>query len=190
MFKKVLLAALIVTSAVFAQVHVAGRAAFNFGTAWGDHTENFDWGAGFNVGALTKIDVTPTVAFVPGIEVELRRFANEEFGVENSFTFWYIDLPLLARIPINQQFFVDAGLNIGVNVVATATIKANGHEESGDIENMNTIDIGLIVGAGYTVIPNLDINVRVNVGLTNMIDDSEIGSKNLRFQAGVSYWFM
>lgn len=190
MFKKVLLAALIVTSAVFAQVHVAGRVAFNFGTVWGDHTEGYDWGAGFNAGALTKIDVTPTIAFVPGVEVELRRIANEDFGVEYSSNLWYIDLPLLARFAINPQFFVDAGLNLGVNVIAKMTTKINGHEESGDIENMNTIDLGLVAGVGYTVIPNLDINVRLNVGLSNMVDDSEVGSKNLRFQAGVSYWFM
>ena len=55
---------------------------------------------------------------------------------------------------------------------------------------MNTIDLGLVAGVGYTVIPNLDINVRLAIGLSNMVDESEVGSKNLRFQAGVSYWFM
>ena len=190
MFKKIILAALVVTSAVFAQVHVGARAAFNFGTVWGDHTDDSNWGAGFNLGALAKINVTPTIDFVPGVEVDLRRIATEEFGVDYSYSFWYIDLPLLARIGVNPQFFVDAGLNFGINVAASAKQKAGGHEESIDIENMNTIDLGLIIGAGYTVIPNLDINVRINVGLTNMIDASEVSSKNLRLQAGVSYWFM
>lgn len=35
MFKKIILAALVVTSAVFAQVHVGGRAAANYGFQWG-----------------------------------------------------------------------------------------------------------------------------------------------------------
>ncbi len=190
MFKKILLAALVVTSAVFAQVHVGARAAFNFGTVWGDHTDDANWGAGFNAGALARIDVTPTIAFVPGVEVDLRRIATEEFGVDYSYSFWYIDLPLLARFAVNPQFFVDAGLNIGINVAAKATAKAGGHEESVDIDNMNTIGVGLVAGVGFAVIPNLDINLRMHLGLTNMMDVSEVGSKDLRLQAGISYWFM
>jgi len=191
MLKKILLAALIVTSAVFAQVHVGGRAAFNFGTIWGEHTDNSNWGAGFNAGALAKIDVTPTIAFVPGVEVDLRRMSYDFFGVDYSMNLWYIDLPLLARFAVNPQFFVDAGLNFGVNIIAKMTEKANGVETSYDVDGMNTIDIGLVAGVGYTVIPNLDINLRLVLGLSNMTeDDGDMSSKNLRLQAGISYWFM
>ena len=54
--RKIILAALIVTSAAFADFfNVGARAAANFGTAWGDDAKDATWGAG--VSLLDKLDV-------------------------------------------------------------------------------------------------------------------------------------
>ena len=195
MFKKIILAALIVTSAAFAQfqLHVGGRAAFNFGTIYGDTPEgvSWKWGPGFNAGAAAKMDITPLVTFVPGLEVELRTAsADIPFYDKSSFAFWYIDFPLLARFNITPQFFADAGLSVNFNIVAQQTIEFEGVSETDDVEEAKTVDFGFIAGAGFTVIPNLDITLRFVIGLTDMVDDMEMSTKNLRAQLGVTYWFM
>lgn len=194
MFKKFILAVLIVAGAAFAQlqVHVGGRAAVNFGTIWGDNTSVAKWGVGFNAGAIAKTPINPMIDFVSGLEVELRRFSVDWFLYDDwSFAFWYIDVPLLARININPQFFVDAGLNLGFNVVALETTESLGHSTTDDVDGSQTVDLGFMVGAGFNVIPKLDVNVRALLSITNMISyGDDFASKNLRFQAGVTYWFM
>lgn len=193
MLKKIILAAFVMTSAVFAQfqLHVGGHAAFSYGTIWGENTDIAKWGVGFNAGAATKLEITPMVTFVPGIEVDLRTISIDPIFVEEqSYSFWYIDLPLLARFNITPQFFAEAGLNIGINIIASETTKALGVTETVDMEGAQTIVLDFIAGAGFTVIPNLDINLRFLLGLTNMVDIDDYGSKNMRLQAGVTYWFM
>jgi len=62
MFKKIILAALIVTSAAFADFFSVGaRAAANFGTSWGDDADDATWGVGFNAGVALKIDILPVI---------------------------------------------------------------------------------------------------------------------------------
>ena len=97
MFKKVILAALVVTSAVFAQINVGARAAFNFGTFWGDDAEDVTWGAGFNAGVNAKIPINPMLSIVSGLEVDYRRISDEateeEMGAtmteEMTLSMWY-----------------------------------------------------------------------------------------------------
>lgn len=192
MLKKIIVAALIVTSAAFAQISIGGRAAVNYGTVWGDHTDEVKGGFGFNAGAAAKIDILPLITFVPGVEVELRRVsADAVFYDEFSYAFWYLDFPLLARFNIIPMFFAEAGLNLGFNLVASQTTKISGESKTEDIENVKTVDFGFVIGGGVTVIPNLDINLRAVIGFADMVDDfGDVGTKNLRFQAGVTYWFM
>lgn len=190
MFKKVILAALVVTSAVFAQINVGARAAFTFGTSWGGGDGDKNWGAGFVAGVDAKVPINPTLAFVPGVEAELRRISDEYGNVENALSMWYLDIPLLLRINATPQFFIDVGLGVGFNLSSEMTVDGPGYSHSYDCDDqMETVDLGLIAGVGFAVMPNLDVNIRANVGFTEMAKDAE-GSKNLRFQAGVTYWFM
>lgn len=188
MLKKIIIAALLVTSAVFAQISIGGRAAVNYGTAWGENTDDIKWGIGFNAGAAAKIDILPIITFVPGVEVELRTVsADSPFA----YSFWYLDFPLLARFSIIPMVFADVGVNIGFNLIASEKKKIAGETITEDVEEAKTVDFGFIVGGGVSVIPNLDINVRIVLGIADMMEDfGDIGSKNLRFQAGVTYWFL
>ncbi|MBR3073798.1 porin family protein [Fibrobacter sp.] len=192
MLKKIIIAALLVTSAVFAQISIGGRAAVNYGTAWGENTDDIKWGIGFNAGAAAKIDILPIITFVPGVEVELRTVsADSPFADELSYSFWYLDFPLLARFSIIPMVFADVGVNIGFNLIASEKKKIAGETITEDVEEAKTVDFGFIVGGGVSVIPNLDINVRIVLGIADMMEDfGDIGSKNLRFQAGVTYWFL
>ena len=191
MLKKIILAALIVTSAAFAQVQikVGGRAAFNYGTIWGNNTDIAKWGPGFSAGVSAKKDMTPLVTLVSGLEVDLRKISVDPvLYEEQSFSFWYIDLPLMARFNVTPQFFADAGLNFGFNFIASEKVKTALGTENNDID-APTVALDLIAGAGFAVIPNLDVNLRILFGFTNMSEDEDFDSKNLRFQLGVTYWF-
>lgn len=265
MLKKLILAALVVTSAVFAQnnIKVGARAAGTFGTAWGDNTDMLEigWGAGFNVGADAKIVVNPMLSVVAGLGIDYRRiswdvgemmkktvgaFVDDDYGYSGysssqyqkamnmmysmkvTFSFLYIDIPVVARISPVPNFFIDAGAYLGINVSASATaeVESLGLENTEDIDGdmKKTMDFGLIAGLGYSVTDKIDIYFRAVFGLTNMIDMDKAGSyytssnddssssygsyssyedeedegdssvdfgfKNMRFQLGLTFWFM
>ena len=250
MFKKLLVTALVMVSAVFAQNFKAGaHVAGSYGTAWGENTDFIEmgWGAGFNVGADVKVDLNKQFSIVGGVGLDYRRvlwdygafmkkmltpfmtseygysskyeqMVNAIFGASVTYSFFYIDVPVVARFSPISNFFVDAGIDLGVNVNANATYKLMGAEKSKNIDDIkNTFDFGLVFGAGYSVTKRLDVNFRAVIGLTDMVDfykdptlqdnddddyyddyydDEEDGSdipfefKNLRFHLGVTYWFM
>jgi len=265
MLKKLILAALVVTSAVFAQnnIKVGARAAGTFGTAWGENTDMLEigWGAGFNVGADAQIVVNPMLSVVAGLGIDYRRiswdvgemmkktmgaFVDDDYGysgysssqyqkalnmmysMKATFSFLYIDIPVVARISPAPNFFIDAGAYLGINVSASATaeVESIGYEYTEDLDSdmKKTMDFGLIAGLGYSVTDKIDIYFRAVFGLTNMIDMDKAGSyftssdddsssnygsysnyedeedegdssvdfgfKNMRFQLGLTFWFM
>ena len=207
MFKKLILAALVVTSAVFAQVNVGARAAFNFGTFWGDDAEDVTWGAGFNAGVNAKILINPMLSFVPGLEVDYRRISNDEGEITKTISFMYIEAPLLLRIQATPQLAIDVGPTVGFNVSASIGASDGDNSASADIPSdyVTAVEVGAVAGVSIAVMPNLEVNVRAAFGFMDMVDmkkmmlgDDEdyydfvpdIGCKNMRFQAGVTYWFM
>ena len=211
MFKKVLLAALLVTSAAFADFfNVGARAAANFGTAWGDDADDATWGVGFNAGVALKIDILPVITIIPGLEVDYRRMGGEQdystgvsdVSTDQTLGMWYLDIPVLARVKLIPMVYLEGGVAFSFNLSAsldyddTETSIATGktEKESGDMSYskfVNTMDIGLIVGAGISLMDKLDVDFRLVLGLNSYTDKDEVGvsMKHMRMQAGVIYWF-
>ena len=207
MFKKIILAALVVTSAVFAQVNVGGRAALNFGSVWGENTDDANWGLGFNAGVVAKMGINPMLSFVPGLEVDYRRISNDEGELTQTISFMYIEAPLLLRIQATPQLAIDVGPTVGFNV--SASIGASDGENSASVDipsdYVTAVEVGAVAGVSIAVMPNLEVNVRAAFGFMDMVDMKkmmlgddddyydyvpDIGCKNMRFQVGATYWFM
>ncbi|MBR2090624.1 MAG: PorT family protein [Fibrobacter sp.] len=214
MFKKIILAALIVTSAAFADFfNVGARAAANFGTAWGNDADYAKWGVGFNAGVALKIDILPVITIIPGLEVDYRRIGEEEnrsdgssyeYVTDGTYGMWYLDVPVLARVNLIPMVYLNAGVQFSFNLSAnfnfdeTETYIKTGESEkrSDDIsvsKLVNTMDIGLIVGAGVSLMDKLDIDFRLVLGLNSYRDENDEGYsmsvKHMRMQAGIIYWF-
>lgn len=204
MFKKVILAALVVTSAVFAQfnVNVGGRAAANFGTYVGDDAKDSKWGVGFNAGVAAKLDVLPIMSVVAGVEADLRRISEkqteevygEEYSVEYSMNMWYLDIPVVARFNLAPMFHADAGVVLGFKLAANQTVEvtAGGRSESRSEsidEGLKSFDAAVTAGIGASVIPGmLDVDFRFVYSLTSVVDGGD--AKHMRMQLGATYWFM
>lgn len=174
MKKIILLAAavLMAASASFAQFNLGGRVAANFGTVWGDNTEDVPWGFGFNAGLATKIGINDMFAVAPEVTIDLRRSSDAII----SWSTWAIDIPVLARINLMPTLFVEVGPQIGIILSSEAEmdyILGTTTVNYGDLDILNTFEIGLAAGVGYTVAPNLDVNFRLALGFTSILDDSK-----------------
>ncbi|MBR6450710.1 MAG: PorT family protein [Fibrobacter sp.] len=203
------------------------------------------WSGGFNVGVDAKFVVNPQFSVLAGLGVDYRRvfwdygafvkklispYMTSEYGyssqydaqmqmvfsAEATYSFLYIDIPVIARINANPNFFLDAGIDLGINVVASVSAKVGNETQSDDIESemVNKIDFNLVAGLGYSFTNQFDVYFRAVFGLTNMLDfeksttdgpytsSNDYGDdddddyapkfefKNMRFHLGVSYWFM
>ena len=213
MFKKIILAAAVAVSAVFAQspVNVGGRAAVDMGTFWGNDVVDAKWGLGFNAGVAAKMDFLPIISVVSGLEVDLRRVSDErtitqrgtEIKEESSLSMWYLDIPVMARFNLIPMLHADLGFVVGLNLAASknidrsATVLGRTVKESESVsvsEEVATFDAGLIAGLGASVIPGkLDVDFRILLGLTSF-DKPEEGDaadiKHMRLQLGATYWFL
>ncbi len=196
MFKKIILAAALIVSAAFAQspLSVGGRAAFNFGTIWGENTDNANWGAGFNAGVDVKYNVSPVLSLISGLELDYRRLTDEydngDYTVKKYVSFMYLDIPVLFRLNATPSFFFDAGMTLGFNLSANQTREAKGASKSQDISSdVESFEVGFVGGLGFVIIPKLELDFRVAFGMSSMVKEVDY-FKNMRFQVGASYWFM
>lgn len=192
--KKILLLVavmLFAASSAFAQFSLGGRAAANFGTIYGDDADDAPWGLGFAAGVSAKIGINPMIGIVPDLDINLRRVADDEA----TWTVWALEVPVMVRFNATSQLFLEAGPMLSFLLSGKYDL-----DEGEDVDYgkyLNTVEFGLSFGAGFSIMPKLDINARFNLGLTSELEEvdmglekAEIDKKNMQFQVGATYWFM
>ena len=173
MLKKLILAALVVTSAVFAQnnIKVGARAAGTFGTAWGDNTDLLEigWGAGFNVGADAKIVVNPMLSVVAGLGIDYRRISWDvgEMMKKTVAPFMTADYGYSSKydVVMNMMFSTKVTvslLNIDIPVVARISPVPNFFIDAGAYLGINVSASATaeVESVGYEYTEDLDSDIK------------------------------
>ncbi|MGM9984325.1 Outer membrane protein beta-barrel domain-containing protein [Fibrobacter intestinalis] len=176
------------------EFHFGARAAGTFGTWWGDDTEDIPWGFGFNAGLTGGIEILPIFAVTPEIDIALRRVSEDDATVRQ----WYLEIPVLARVTPIPQFYLEAGPTFAFNLSSEIEEEVGDVEVTADLDDyISTFEFGLALGAGWSIIPNLDVNFRLMLGLTSIAEDYEEDGysyspdvQNLRLSIGATYWFL
>ena len=191
-----------------AQVNVGGRLGATMSTFRGDDADDAPWGVGFNAGVAAKYGVNQMISVAPELGIDFRRVAEDEA----TFSAWVLQSPVMVRVNVMPQLYLEAGPSLGFilssdydydaptveegeeNIFAEATAAMTGPL----FDETNTFEFGLAFGVGYTVIPNLDVNFRFVMGLTDLFDDVEIpffgtyeiDVQHMQISLGATYWFM
>lgn len=178
----------------FAQ-NVGGHLALNFGTTIGEYNEDVSWGLGVNAGVAAKFTLIPMLDLAPEIDFEMRRASDDDV----TWTTMAINIPVLLRVNVMPQLFLEVGPTVAfllsseleaevteLGGVATVSVDLG----SDEIDVLETFELGLAAGAGFTVMPKLDLNFRVAMGLTSLVSDDFGEAKNLQLQLGGTYWFL
>ena len=193
---RIIAGSLLATGISFAQVQMGGHAAVNFSTLWGDGAKDFEipWSLGAAVGAAAKVNVNEKFSVVPELNIDWRRQKNEEIN----WSTWAIELPVLARYNVMPQMYFEAGPQLAFLLSSKIEQDCDNYGETTDLgkkDALKVFEIGIDVGIGYSVMPNLDIGIRYGVGLTSIadgtkLDDDDQAFKNMQIQVGAIYWFM
>ena len=192
-----------------AQVNVGGRLGATMSTFRGDDADDAPWGVGFNAGVAAKYGVNQMISVAPELGIDFRRVADDDA----TFSAWVLQIPVMVRVNVMPQLYLEAGPSIGFILSSDYDYDAPKAEEGVEsvfgeataaltgpmFGDTKTFELGLDFGVGYTVIPNLDVNFRVVMGLTDLFEDYDLGPifgtyevdvQHLQVSLGATYWFM
>jgi hypothetical protein len=192
MLKKIILAAVVAATASFAQINVGVHAGVDMNTLWGDDAEDYGTSVGFNAGVGMKISLPLLpITLAPEVLIDMRNFSIERSGEDLGVTTWALDIPVLVRFSLLPILYLEGGPQFAFNL-STDSEKVGGTSIA-DWMDFNTFEFDLVFGVGTGIVPLVDIDFRVVLGMTNFLADPEIGDpldvSNMQFMLGATYWF-
>jgi Outer membrane protein beta-barrel domain len=190
--KKVLLSLVIVFVGLCAnaQVKFGAKGGMNLATLGGDGTNGADLSSlvSFHIGGLVSIPVATNFSIQP--EVYYSGEGTKVGGTSGgNYLFNYLNVPVLAKYKIVKGLSVEAGPQLGF--ILSAKIKDNSGNETDVKSELKSTDFSVALGANYIFDNNLGIDVRYNIGLTDINTTTGTNSTltNDVFQVGVFYLF-
>lgn len=138
----------------------------------------------FHAGGFVNVPISDKFSIQP----ELLYSAQGENGKSIDVTLQndYINLPVMAKFYVSNNFTIEAGPQIGL--LLSAKIKYAG--QSVDTKQFyNTTDFSLCFGLGYDVSEDLFLSARYNTGLSNLDKSGKESIKNSVFQVSLGYKF-
>lgn len=197
--KKITLSAIALMAFAFTQAQdlkfgVKGGVNFanlnvDFGGVYGDYgvygfDDNYKMKIGFNVGAFAEYKFTDKWAIQPEVLYSLQGSKREFKDVDGDYdvksNLSYVNIPIMVKFYPIPKLYAEAGPQIGVLVNAKykASEKIYGNDVNEELEDnkdakddFKSIDFGFNIGAGYEFTENLFVNLRYNIGLSD-IDDT------------------
>ena len=196
MFKKILIMAGIAVTASFAQLNIGVHAGLDLNTLWSDGSDDASTSIGFNAGFGAKFSLPlMPITFAPEVLIDMRNY-----GVGDSHvTQWNIDVPVLVRFSVLPILYLEAGPYAFFNLAMSAE-DDDGHKDKAfeDLYQTKLFEFGLAFGVGTGILQFIDIDLRLNLGLTNLYDKVEYDGlledyqpkmSNMQIALGASYWF-
>ena len=196
MFKKILLAAVLAATASFAQINFGAHVGADMNTLWGDDAEDIGTSVGFNAGLGLKISLPLLpITLAPEVLIDMRNFSVERAGEDLSATTWALDIPVLVRFSLLPILYLEGGPQFAFNLSTDSDKIALGTTIA-DWFEFNTFEFDVVLGVGTGIVPFVDIDFRVVLGLTDFVAEEKgiVGSDapdmaNMQFMLGATYWF-
>lgn len=196
MFKKILLAAVLAATASFAQINFGAHVGADMNTLWGDDAEDIGTSVGFNAGLGLKISLPLLpITLAPEVLIDMRNFSVEKAGEDLSATTWALDIPVLVRFSLLPILYLEGGPQFAFNLSTDSDKIALGTTIA-DWFEFNTFEFDVVFGVGTGIVPFVDIDFRVVLGLTDFVTEEKgiVGSDapdmaNMQFALGATYWF-
>lgn len=141
----------------------------------------------FHAGGLAHIHVSKYFAVQPELMYSGQGYKYSSSNATTRARLHYINLPVLAQFMVGDGFRIETGPQLG--------ILAGANQKTGNVsvdikDNLKTLDFSWALGVGYVTPSGFGVDVRYNLGISNINDVKNTGSVNNRvFQAGVFYQF-
>jgi hypothetical protein len=141
----------------------------------------------FNAGGLAYIPLFNKFGLQPEVVYSGEGTKIKDVDGSSTYNLGYINVPVLFKYKDASGFFAEIGPQIGFLLNAKA--------KYGDIsvdqkDYLKSTDFSGVIGLGYLSSFNIGVDARYNLGLTNIVKESDNGSiKNGVIQVGLFYMF-
>ncbi|WP_428740401.1 porin family protein [Tenacibaculum sp.] len=174
------------------EIHFGVKAGVNFANLYGNDLDN-DTRTSFHVGGVLEIELSDKFSLQPELiySAQGAKRTMRFFGLPNidyTTKVDYLNIPIMAKYYIIEGLSLEAGPQIGINILSEEKGESNGMSETSDLD-VKSFDFGLNFGAGYKLENGLNFGVRYNLGLTDIPDGGNAEVKNGVFQLSVGYFF-
>ena len=175
-------------------VKFGAKAGVNFANLVGDDVEDASMRTSFHVGGVVDLMISDKFSFQPELLYSSQgaRYKYDEngFDVEQTLKLDYLNLPLMGKFHVTEEFSLHVGPQIGFLLAANAKIESEGITVEDDVKDfIKDIDFGVNLGAGYKLPSGLFFDARYNIGLSNLPDEGDDKVRNSVIQVSVGYLF-
>ena len=162
-----------------------------FDSPGGDLT--LDWRIGAVVGGFVRFPMLSWLELQPEVLYSVKGGKREEFGVSSSVLLDYLEVPVLARMPLGgaSKYFAVAGPYVGFRMRARTRTEFSGSTEEIDInDSVERMDFGLAVGGGVEF-GSIVLDGRYSFSLSDIDADAsdEVSGKNRVISVTVGFRF-
>lgn len=155
---------------------------------------NYQVGAFLEYRFNDKISIAPEVVFAAqGGKMDASEFLDASFhgSADLYFNFNYINVPIMLKFYAIPKLSIDFGPQIGFNVYSKATAKAKADGESAsvtrDFDGVQSVDVGLGLGATYNITNDVFVQGRYTMGLTKVFEDGDVYNGNIQLSIGYRF---
>lgn len=187
-----LVTALIMGVSLNAQVLKIGEFGIKAGMNVTNLSNAFDSRTAFYAGLTYEYPIGDNWAFAPEFIFSSQGTKLKASGDYTKLVSSYANIPILAKFYLFDKLSFEFGPQLGFLMSAKEKTKVDGDKSTYTYDNddTNTFDLAITVGASFHVTSSLYVNMRYNLGLTNMLDEDFYGdNKNRIFQLGFGYKF-
>jgi hypothetical protein len=168
-------------------INIGIKGGLNLYNIHNDNDVKYDTKLGYHFGLIGHIHLSEFFALQPEIVYSTQGAKYKLNNETTNFNLSYINVPVLFQYMFDNGLRLQAGPQLGVLVAAKSK---TGSITIDNKENMKPIDLALSLGAGYIHPPSgLGIDVRYNLGFSDINDTGDVKSTNRGLQLGLFYIF-
>ena len=200
------------------RVGIGAKVAFDYGIIYGldDEDEDMDGspsGMGFSAGLMLRVKMMENFYFVPELNFAYIKTEHDYLQSSRKYTRMDMEIPLMLRGIIANRFYGTFGAQLSLNLSNSVKAEVAGMDTEEDFDQ-DFLDFGIAAGMGVKIVENFYFDLRIYMGLTELFSDVDYlfdensdkvidptkdtgwsmldlaGGKNLKFKAGISYWFI
>ena len=158
------------------------KAGANFASLNGDGADALDGRTSLHFGAVLNFGFSELFAIQPEVLYSSQGYKYSSEAGDVAVALDYLNIPVLADITVAEGLSLQGGPQIGINISS----KAKFDGESFDVDGIETVDLGVGIGAQYKLPMGLFFQARYVIGFTDIADGAESKNAVIGISAG---WF-
>lgn len=169
------------------QINVGLKAGLNIYNIHGSIGEQPDNRISFHVGLLAHMHINEHFGIQPEIDYSSQGATKSIGNIDNTLSLGYLNIPIIFQYMFGNGFRIEAGPQLGILLNATAQ---SGGMKSNAKDEVEDLDFAIGAGISYIhVLSGFGIDIRYNLGLSNIAKDASGKYTNTGLQLGIFYHF-